>query len=286
MIYKQKIDNEVIEKGYLFGIQKETNETITNFFRRIRLSLNHKNNTMSALGFCTKFSEQNLFEITQYVERNDPPRIKFNLNNIQIWRKASLSNNSDPDYEKQYEEIKFLIDFVNWINSLVTEDNHKLLTINFMQYDNSWHFRQTMKILKIDSLHFRSDYPGMNYYSQTLPDDYIFDLFFNTSKKEKQQVPVQSLNRSDKYFFDDVSSTIIRYSNDAIEEVNYFFSNFPLILKLNYFEKIAYEDKQFDEIVLDKVKYDSQSLEFKKLNQTGAKYYNELLKLSNSYWGK
>jgi hypothetical protein len=286
MIYKQKIDNEIIEKGYLFGIQKEQDESITNFFRRIRLSLNHKRNSMSALGFCTKFSEQNLFEITQFVERNDPPRIKFNLNNIEVWRRASLSNTSEPDYTKRYEEIKFLIDFVNWMESLLDTDENQLITIKVMQYDDSWHYIHTKKILKIDSLHFRGEYPLMNYHSQRLPNDYIFDLYFNNFEKEYIEVPVLNLNASNKYFFDNTTSTLIRYVNDSIEEVNYYYSDFPLILKLNHFEMIAYEDKQFDEIVLDKVKYESQSLEHKKLNQTGAKYYNELLKLSNYHWGK
>jgi len=289
MIYKMKLDNSIAEKGYSLGIKKENGETNQIFFKRLNLAMNFinkKRDTISALGFCTKNIEQNLFEITQSVERYDPPRIKFNLLDIQVWRQSSLSLNTEADYTIKYKEIKFLIDFFNWMESLKTEDGFKLFKIKVMKFDNSWEYLQTSKIIKIDTLIFKEAYPLMNYHSQKLPDDYIFDLFFNNSQKEYIEVPVSQLNNDSKYYFDNITSTLVRYYNDPIEQVNYFYSNYPVILKLNAFEIINYENKQFDEIVLDKVKYDSSTLEHKRLNQTGAKYYNELLKLSNSYWGK
>lgn len=289
MIYKMKIDNLIAEKGYTLGIKKEIAETNENFFRRIQLAMNFinkKRDTVSALGFCTKNIEQNLCEITQFVERYDPPRIRFNLLNVQVWRKSSLSLDSNPDYSIEYKNVKFLIDFIEWLESLETDDGFPLFNIKMMQFDDSWKFLHTSKIIKIDTLIFKEAYPLMNYHSQQLPHDYIFDLFFNNSSKEYINVPVASLNNDSKYYFDNITSTLVRYYNDPIEDVNYFYCDYPVILKLNAFEIINYENKQFDEIVLDKVKYDSSTLEHKRLNQTGAKYYNELLKLSNSYWGK
>ena len=274
------------EKAFLHSIYRETNETLEAFSlivnKAAKLLNEYTNDSFElSLGFITSKQDKNLFEIKPIQSLDFIPRIKISCNNIYIWNDAKTSFSSSANIIKPLSEVKFLIDFKNWLSGL------NLFLIEDLQLDNSWHFLQTKNLMKFDTLQYRKNYDLTNLHSVELPENYIFNIECNSSSITLQNIGIDPSglnNPLTQYSLSD--SKFSRLSTSGYSSISYNYSSYPLVIKWLPFEYFAYNDKDFDSIALDSVKYESDSLEYKRLNQTGAIYYNELLKLHNNYWSE
>jgi hypothetical protein len=291
MFTKKLNQTSVDQLGYMQSLSRGKNESLIDFQARVSKStieVNEKDKRFfeRSLGYITPLQDENIFEIKLLNPQLFIPRIQLSSNNVYVWKNSSIIQH---DFVKKFEEIKFLTDFKGWLESLKYNDNDYMFEVKIISERDDWEYLYTKNIMKFDTYCYREKYEIKNLLNVELPENHITNINSNNSNIELKDVnSYDNLNLQDntKYSLED-GKVFFRSLSDGYDYISYNYSNFPLIVKWLPFEYFAYNDKDFNQIALDKCLYENnQEEEHKKLNQTGAYYYNQLLRIHNNYWSK
>ena len=276
------------EAAYKFNIFREKSERLNDFHTRVYKAsqftqAKERDYFQKCLGFITSKQDKNLFEINPKNE-NDFLRLKFSCAKLYVY-KSIWENETETEtllFKKEINEIKFAIDFYNYI--LTLEYNNELLfDIKVLQSDNSWWYLKTRNFLQIDTQNTRNNFlltNAVNY----IPEKKIKRLMTRDGVVYRENSNLlDNPELEEEYLYE---NDIVFKSNIAKQTCKYEYSMFPVTIKWLPFRWAAFNDADFDYLVKDKCYYENtEELVPKILNQDGALLYNMVLKKHNHYWG-
>lgn len=276
------------DAAYKFNIFREKSETLNNFYTRVYKAsqfvyARERDYFQKCLGFITSKQDKNLFEIKPRNE-NDFLRLKITCAKLYIF-KSTWNNDIETQtllFEKEINEIKFAIDFYNYINSLELNQD-ALFDIQVLQSNDDWWYLKTRNFLQIDTQNTRNNFLLTNVASY-IPESKIKRLMTKDGVVYQENSNISDIPLlQEEYVYED---GIVYKSTVAKQTCKYEYSMFPITIKWLPFRWAAFNDSDFDYLTKDKCYYEStEELVPKILNQDGALLYNMLLKKHNHYWG-
>lgn len=246
-----------------YGLVRETNETIDNFFKRtlkacLQISVQEKDSFYKSLGYLTSLQDKDVFLINR----------KENLNNLNIEITSSeliIYEVEEVLYKKLLRELKYLRDF----KTLLEE----YFIVEVLDDTDSWELLKTENLMPQDSRRNYLKYETDNYQS-LLPKDKITEIKDFQGELVSETTEIELINDSSFYIQED--ELFIKGSR-GYGEVTFSYDDFPLKLKWLPIKAIALNDLSFENISKD---------ETGNLTQKGAKIFNKVLEKQNTYWGK
>lgn len=263
------------EAGSKCGLTRGKDESVESFLQRVYKKTNNllstkREDIYESMGYITPLREKLLLEIG--LVSNTQSRIKVSCSKIYVWTDKA----NDPVIEKELKEYKFIKD----------------LKEDLEQYDDVFSFRQLegydpdLKAINLMPFDTDQNYRTLNLTGEinTLPEKYVDEIvdengFFET--KIPKSDFVNSLNGREQYIYDDENQTLYKASREA-ERFTFNYRMFPVNLVWLPIKITYLDDSDSDYLLLDKDNKDKPRF----LSQEGAKIYNKLLQISNTYWGR
>jgi hypothetical protein len=246
-----------------YGLVRETNETIDNFFKRtlkacLQISVQEKDSFYKSLGYLTSLQDKDVFLINR----------KENLNNLNIEITSSeliIYEVEEVLYKKLLRELKYLRDFKTILE--------EYFIVEVLDDTDSWELLKTENLMPQDSRRNYLKYETDNYQS-LLPKDKITEIKDFQGELVSETTEIELINDSSFYIQED--ELFIKGSR-GYGEVTFSYDDFPFKLKWLPIKAIALNDLSFENISKD---------ETGNLTQKGAKIFNKVLEKQNTYWGK
>lgn len=267
------------EIGSKFTLERGKKESLNDYRDRIYTAMQNiyredRYYYEKTFDYITEHRGKNIFFIEPKIDTLFP-RILITCAKVYV----SVQFNSDSfEHQIEIKDIKFLIDFKEWLESL------NLFNIKVLQDNDDWKYLYTKNLMQIDSLRSKHKFELTNAATK-IPEPLILDLISNDGVvKEFIGGDDIGINDPSQYVITE-DNVLIKY-NETNNSVNYEYMNYPLTLKWLPFSYAYINDEDLDYLVLDKCKYDDNNYKNKILNQYGAKLYNKILQKHNTYWGE
>lgn len=258
-----------------YSLRRGKDESIESFLQRVyKASKNplsqKREDIYDSMGYVTPLREKHVVEIG--LVEDTQSRIKITSSKIYVWTDKTQA----PVIDKELKEYKFLEDLYadlgNYIDTFTLRqlDSYSpyLKSINLMPFDTDQNYREYIARSEISKL----------------PEKFVDQVVdFNGFLEEKLEPSLQSnrLNNSNQYILDRENQLF--YKKDLNPEtITFNYRKFPVNLVWLPIKVSFLDDEDFDYFVLDK----DNNGQPRFLSQEGAKIYNKLLKISNTYWGK
>ena len=155
------------EIGFKFGLSREVNETLNMYRHRLVKIIQgtmhrEKESFYKSLGYITALSDENIFEIDK-VNAADNIKIDISSNRIRIYLNGSLS------YKNRFENLKFLINLKNELDSL------NYISVKVLPENDLWRYKRCENLMPCSS---ERQYLNLRVKSQVqkLPKEHILEV--------------------------------------------------------------------------------------------------------------
>ena len=258
-----------------YSLRRGQDESIESFLQRVyKASKNplsqKREDVYDSMGYVTPLREKHVVEIG--LVEDTQSRIKITSSKIYVWTDKTEA----PVINKELKEYKFLED-------LYADLGNHIDTFTLKQLDSYSSYLKCINLMPFDTDQNYREYTARSEISK-LPEKFIDQVVdFNGLLEEKLEPSDQSnrLNLSKQYILDNENQLL--YKKDLNPEtITFNYRKFPVNLVWLPIKVSFLDDEDFDYLVLDK----DNNGEPRFLSQEGAKIYNKLLKISNTYWGK
>lgn len=264
------------ELGARYSLTRGINESLESFQERVYKATRNpvsskREDIYESMGFVTPLREKVVAEIS--LKANTQSRIKISCSKIYVWKDKEEA----PAIEMELKNYKFLEDLISDLSNhddvfdvrLLDDYDAYLKCINLMPFDTDQNYKE-----------FVTESNEVN----TLPEQYIDEIIdFNGLFKRKESVFEQgnSISNTELYRYDDENQVLYKGSSQS-ESLTFNYRKFPIYLVWLPIKVSYLDDPDYDFLVLEKDNKNNPKF----LSQEGAKVYNKLLKISNTYWGE
>jgi hypothetical protein len=257
------------EYGARFSLPRWKSESLEEYYDRvykcvIETPLTHKESFYKSLEYSTPYKAKNIFKVT-FNENLIPefyPLITISDRKIRIDSDESFEG----VLERNFDEIKFLIDFVNFLESNVPNIIIEPLIEN-------WEYLKTENVLPFTPIRTRLNFVAEGH-KTLIPEsvfgrivDHLGDFTYERSEES-------SILDSRFYMYED---NVLTKFDTGGEFIHYEYYEYPLIIKWSPIKSYEVFKEDFDTLTHDADR---------KLTQEGAKIYNKILSKQNTYWGE
>lgn len=258
------------EYGARFSLPRWREESLEEYYDRvykctIETPVTHRESFLKSLEYSTPFKSKEIFKIT--FDENLIPEF-YPL--ITITDRKVKIDSDEPDEEaateKTFDELKFLIDFVNFLET----------NISFIQIEplmENWEYLKTENILPFEPLRTRLNFVAEGHKTK-IPEivfgeitDHLGDFTYERSEES-------AIIDSRFYMYDE---NVLTKFDTGGEFIQYQYYEYPLIIKWSPIKSYEVFKEDFDSL--------THSADGK-LTQEGAKIYNKILSKQNTYWGE
>ena len=270
-IKEEKNSTYLDELGAKYSIYREDGESLEDYYLRIVKASRKPFDTdirtfYESLGYITKHQDKNIIRIE--IDDAVNARVLVSSAKIYIWS----DKDADPIYEKELKDIKFAKTLFTEISALDGFNVSKLdLFEDYLKVEN-------LMICDTDQNYMYFEGEGN---AIELPENHIEEIQDFNNVFEEKVLLQEDIIYFDKFILNEETNTLHKYTANR-EAFTFNYKAFPLDLKWLPIKAAFFDDADFDFLTLKK---NNQNTPYN-LSQKGAKIYNQLLKINNTYWGR